>query len=135
MTRLTIFTIFDSKAQAYLQPFFSANAETAQREFTTAVNGEGQFNKFAEDYSMFQLGTFDQESGAFILEASPIHICNAITLKQAQSADAMRLQELETAEQLRKATNRAKMNKSRDLHSVDPEYYIGKTKETTSNDS
>lgn len=80
MQRLTIFSIYDSKAKAYLQPFFSNNVETATREFTSAVNGEGQFNKYAEDYSMFLLGTFDQDEGSFILESAPIHCCNAITL-------------------------------------------------------
>ncbi len=84
MQRLTIFSIFDSKAQAYLQPFFSNNVETAKREFATAVNGEGQFNKYTEDYSMFLLGTFDQDDGTFILESAPIHCANAITLKQIQ---------------------------------------------------
>lgn len=82
MQRLTIFSIYDSKAAAYLQPFFSNNVETAKREFTTAVNGEGQFNKFAEDYSMFLLGTFDQDEGKFILELTPLHCVNAITLKE-----------------------------------------------------
>lgn len=114
MQRLTIFSVYDSKATAYLQPFFSVNVETALREFSTAVNGEGQFNQYAEDYSMFLLGTFDQDEGTFILESAPIHCGNAITLKEARSADSIRVEELETAEQLRKATNRAKMNKSRD---------------------
>lgn len=81
MTRLEIFTIYDSKAQAYLQPFFSLNAETAQREFTKAVNGEGNFSQFAEDYSLHLLGLFDQEEGTFTIETAPVHICNAITLK------------------------------------------------------
>ncbi len=80
MQRLTIFSIYDSKAQAYLQPFFSNNVETATREFATAVNGEGQFNRYAGDYSMFLLGTFDQDEGSFVLESAPIHCCNAITL-------------------------------------------------------
>ncbi len=82
MQRLSIFTVFDSKAKAYLQPFFSVNTETAQREFKTAVNGEGQFNNFAEDYSLYLLGMFDQETSQFKLESGPIHVCNAITLKE-----------------------------------------------------
>jgi len=79
---LSMFTIHDSKAEAYLQPFFSANIETARREFATAVNKEGQFNRWSEDYSLFYLGQFDQNEGTTTLETSPKHICNAITLKE-----------------------------------------------------
>lgn len=81
MTRLTMFAIYDSKAALYLKPFFSQNTETAIRDFTSAVNTEGQFNEFAEDYSVFLLGEFDQEEGTLRLESAPIHVCNAITLK------------------------------------------------------
>lgn len=81
MQKLDIFTIFDTKANAYLQPFFSINRDTARREFSKAVNGDGQFNQFAEDYSLFHLGNFDQDEGTFELSEAPHHICNAINLK------------------------------------------------------
>lgn len=81
---LGMFTIFDSKAEAYLQPFFSENAETAKREFGAAVNGEGNFAQFAEDYALFELGEFSQEFGNFDLCLAPKHICNAITLRTPQ---------------------------------------------------
>lgn len=85
MNTLGIFTIFDCKAESYLQPFFSLNEATARREFSQAVNGDGQFNKHAEDYTLFQLGTFNQEHGNFDLEVTPKHLCNAITLKEISS--------------------------------------------------
>ncbi len=81
MQTLGIFTIFDSKAEAYLQPFFSAQIATAKREFSQAVNGDGSFNKFAEDYALYYLGEFNQHEGTFTLEQQPKHICNAVTLK------------------------------------------------------
>lgn len=80
MQKLDIFTIFDTKANAYLQPFFSTNRDTARREFSKAVNSDGQFNQFAEDYSLFHLGNFDQDEGTFELSQTPFHVCNAITL-------------------------------------------------------
>ncbi len=83
-SKLEIFTIFDSKAGAYLQPFFSINVETAKREFSAAVNGEGTFAQFAEDYALFYLGDFDQPEAKFEISTTPIHICNAVTLKTVQ---------------------------------------------------
>lgn len=87
MQTLGIFTIFDSKAEAYLQPFFSAQIATAKREFTKAINGEGQFHEFSEDYALYYLGEFNQEEGIFTLEQQPKHICNAVTLKESEITD------------------------------------------------
>lgn len=78
---ISLFSIYDAKAQAYLQPFFSNNIETAKREFTKAVNGDGSFNQFAEDYALFYFGDFNQMEGTFHLQSTPQHCCNAITLK------------------------------------------------------
>ncbi len=82
MQKLEIFTIFDQKANAYLQPFFSNNTDTARREFHKAINQEGQFNSYAEDYSLFYLGAFDQDEGTFDLSDVAQHIVNAITLRE-----------------------------------------------------
>lgn len=59
-----IFTIYDSKAAAYLQPFFSVNSAVAIRSFTTAANDvQHDFNRYAADYTLFAIGEFDPNSG------------------------------------------------------------------------
>lgn len=67
-----VFSIHDSKAEAFIQPFFSATIKTAMREFEQAVNTvDHQFNRFAGDYTLFHLGSFDSSTGRFEeLEAS-----------------------------------------------------------------
>lgn len=61
---LKVFAVYDSKAQAFLQPFFAPNAGVACRMFETAVKQEGsQFGRFAGDYELFELGTFDDSFG------------------------------------------------------------------------
>lgn len=85
MQMLYCYSIFDNKANAYLQPFFSINADTARREFHKAVNGDGQFNRWAEDYSLFQMGCFDQDDGTWEMHSAPKHIVNAVTLKEITS--------------------------------------------------
>lgn len=63
--------IYDHKAKAYLTPFFTANQATAIRAFGDAVNNpESLFNRHAEDYTLFYLGEFDQETAKFTFEAT-----------------------------------------------------------------
>ena len=55
-----IFTIHDSKANAYLPPFFLPEKGMATRTFMDCVNSEGhQFAAHPYDYTLFCLGTFD----------------------------------------------------------------------------
>lgn len=82
-SKLEMYSIFDAKAKAYIEPFFSINDETARREFAHTINGEGAFNEFTEDYALFSLGTFDQTEGVFDIK-SPSHVANGVTLKTVQ---------------------------------------------------
>lgn len=62
-----IFAIYDSKARAFLQPFFSPNAAVALRSFERAVNDErSDFHVFAGDYELFELGEFNDHSGELV---------------------------------------------------------------------
>lgn len=59
-----IFAIYDSKAQAYLQPFFARTNGLAVRMFETAAKEEGNnFNKHAADYTLFEIGEWDEHKG------------------------------------------------------------------------
>lgn len=64
---MKIFTIFDSKAEAFLPPFTSRTNATAIRNFTAAANTEDHdFHTHAADYTLFQIGTFDEIRGLVI---------------------------------------------------------------------
>lgn len=61
---LQVFAVFDSKAGAFLQPFFSVNVATATREFASAAQSEGHaFHRHSGDYELFLLGEWDQYEG------------------------------------------------------------------------
>ncbi len=83
---LALFSVWDSKAAAYIQPFFAVNNNVAIRMFETAAQDSGHdFYRHAEDYTLFRIGTFDQEKGDLIpqnLEA----IARAHELKEQRSA-------------------------------------------------
>lgn len=64
MNIVKIFTVLDTKAGAYCQPFFSRTNETALRDFGVAASQEGHvFNKHASDYILHEIGSWDEETG------------------------------------------------------------------------
>lgn len=90
--KLKIFTVFDSKAEAFLQPFFTSTTGLAIREFSTAVNQQDhQFNKYAGDYTLFELGSYEQDNAKFSILPTPINLGVAITFLQEAVLEHPRL--------------------------------------------
>lgn len=80
-----MFTVFDSAAKAYLEPFSAPSTEFAIREFRAAVNKEGhQFNKFAADYTLFYIGIFDVSTGV-ITAQHPVSLGVGVTFLDGPS--------------------------------------------------
>lgn len=78
---LKTFSIYDSKAEAFLSPFFSHTAGLALRNFEEAANTEGHaFKKHPGDYSLFELGEFDDVTGQIIMHSTPINLGLALTV-------------------------------------------------------
>ncbi len=67
-----IFSIYDSKIAAYLQPFFSPTKPAAIRAITDVLSDKShQFSKHPEDYILFHLGSFNDSNAQFeILEVA-----------------------------------------------------------------
>lgn len=67
-----MFTIYDQKAEAYLPPFFMPTAGMATRTFADCVNQEDhRFNAHPSDYTLFEIGTFDDSTGTIEPETVP----------------------------------------------------------------
>ncbi len=78
--KLQVFSIFDSKAEAFIQPWYSQTVGTAIRSFEQAVNqSDHDFYKFSGDYTLFHLGDFDQAKGLFDMKATPVNLGLAVT--------------------------------------------------------
>lgn len=61
---IAIFSVYDAKAEAYLQPFYSQNGGTAVRAMIqAAMDPEHNFNKFAPDFTLFEIGSFNDSTG------------------------------------------------------------------------
>lgn len=64
-----VFSVYDKKAEAYMSPFTFNVQGQALRAFADSVNdGESMFCRHPDDFDLYELGKFDQESGEFLSE-------------------------------------------------------------------
>lgn len=67
-----MFSIYDSKAEAFLPPFILPKTTMAQRAFGDCVNSPThQFSTNPEDFTLMKLGNFDDENGRFEALSTP----------------------------------------------------------------
>lgn len=78
-----IFTVFDSKVGAYLQPFFMRSRGEAIRAYTDLCNdGKSEFTKYPEDYTLFELGEFSDMDAKFHMYDAPHSLGVALEFKK-----------------------------------------------------
>lgn len=74
-----VFSIYDSKADAFLTPMFFRNRGVALRSFMSAVQDEGSdFHRYASDYTLFEIGTWDDDKGVFCLFEAKVNLGLAV---------------------------------------------------------
>jgi hypothetical protein len=77
-----VFSVHDSKADAFLPPFILPKEAMALRAFSDCVNSEDhQFGKNPEDYTLFELGSFNDETGQYLLHRSIISKGNGLEFR------------------------------------------------------
>lgn len=82
---LNIFAIHDSKAEAYMTPFFMRNNGEALRGFMDSMeNSESPFHKWPQDYTLFWIGVYDDETG-IIEHRTPKSLGNGVELRRSSS--------------------------------------------------
>ena len=73
-----VFSIYDSKAEAYLRPFFTATKGLALRSFVEAANDPREsLNKYPGDYTLFEIAEYDDASGAITMHKTHINMGKA----------------------------------------------------------
>lgn len=78
--KLIIFSVHDSKAAAFITPFFAPTVAVGLRSFGSAANDtDTKFAMYAGDYTLFEIGEFDVESGDITILESKINHGLAIT--------------------------------------------------------
>lgn len=83
-----IFTVYDSKAEAYMSPFFMGTKGEAIRSFSdTCQDTEHQFNRHSADFTLFHLGWYDNNKAFFEILETPNAIGMAIEFINPSSSE------------------------------------------------
>lgn len=70
MPKLVVVSIRDRAVDAFMRPVFVPAAGAAVRSFTDEVNrpsAENEMNRHPDDYDLYELGHFDDQTGRFTL--------------------------------------------------------------------
>lgn len=105
---LKIFTVYDLKAEAYMQPVFMVATGQMVRSFAdTCEDKTHAFNKHPTDYELFEIGTYDDSNASITMHEHKIHLGSALEniTQQEMPLDAIN-------ERTRKQN--AEFNKARD---------------------
>jgi hypothetical protein len=78
-----VFTVRDSKAEAFLQPFFAPNTSVAVRMLRDILAWDDQHSFFvnAEDYALYHLGQYDDVAGIIQPNTQPLNITSLSEVK------------------------------------------------------
>ncbi len=78
-----MFSVFDVKAGAYLQPWFLPTEGMAKRCFADCVNDkEHNFGLHPADYTLFCVGMFDDSKADLFADGGPKSIGNGLEFLQ-----------------------------------------------------
>ena len=76
-----VFTVFDSKIGSYCAPFFLKARGEAIRSFVDTAQGKDSLiSSHPEDFTLFELGEFDDLNATFVLHPTPISLGVAVEL-------------------------------------------------------
>lgn len=79
---LKMFCIRDAKADIFHRPFFSSTHGEAERQFVQVVNDDkSTIFKFPEDFDLYYLGEYDDNSGKIKSLDTPQHVQKAALVK------------------------------------------------------
>lgn len=79
---LKAFSIRDSKGEIFHTPFFANTHGEAERNFTQLVRDEkSRLSQFPEDFDLYFLGVYDDQTGIFKSLDTPQHLIKAVQIK------------------------------------------------------
>jgi hypothetical protein len=82
MSKLHVFAVYDSKVEAYLSPFYMRTRGEAMRAWeATVMDTKNDFYKYPSDYTLFQLGMYDDSNGRFECLETPASLGTALEAK------------------------------------------------------
>lgn len=83
---LKVYAVFDSAVGAYMQPFFMQSKGAALRAWLEAANDEKtQFHKHPGDFTLFELGEYDELTGTFTNHTAKMSLGTALEHKSSSA--------------------------------------------------
>lgn len=82
---INIYAVRDEKAGLFNQPFCQKNHTVAIRAFSMEVNRDDPGNVLfhnPEDFTLYELGSFDEDNGALLRTDKPQPVATATSLKK-----------------------------------------------------
>lgn len=87
-----IYSMYDTAVKAYMQPIFADATGGLIRELTDLLkNQDHAFTKHPEDYTLFQIGTYDEKT-AEIIPCNPTKIIGMWELVEPESNQSIEAQ-------------------------------------------
>lgn len=78
---LKMYSIRDSKAEVFNTPFFQKTHGEAERSFAELCKDEKSFvAKYPDDYDLYYLGTYDDQTGKMDTIETPQHVVKAVQM-------------------------------------------------------
>lgn len=82
---LQVFSVFDSKARAFFPPFYAGTLEMAARAFADCADlPDHAFGRNPEDYTLYHLGAFNDDSAVFTLLPQAVNLGLAVMFKKGE---------------------------------------------------
>lgn len=83
--QLNMYSIRDAKGEIYNPPFFKKTHGEAERDFHQLVKDDKSMpGQYPEDYDLFYIGKYDDQTGKTEGLQTPQHIIKALDVKNRQ---------------------------------------------------
>ena len=81
-----VIAVKDELTNSFLQPTFIESLEEAERLFAYQINSIGLWKENPEDYSLYDIGTFDQETGS-IIGINPVKVIGGRAVRKKEEKE------------------------------------------------
>lgn len=83
---MKVLTVYDSKAEAYLPPFYMRTTAEAVRAYEATSNDpESNMCRYPEDYTLFEIGEWEDNQGIITMYETKKSLGLAIEYKKPQT--------------------------------------------------
>lgn len=83
---MKIYCVYDCKVEAFGTPFFFKTKGDALRGFSEVSNDiKTQIGKYPADFTLFEMGDYDESKGKFVIYSTPTSIACAIEFVKEMS--------------------------------------------------